>query len=312
MIAMLRHRTFWICTALLACSAGWNTGARAGLRAQAQSAASVIDNAILTGLKWRSIGPLRGGRSIAVSGVKGRPREGYFGATGGGLWKTTDGGSSWTPMTDGQITTSSIGAIAVAESNPNTVFIGIRRGLHPRQHHAGRRRLQVHRRRQDLEPHRLHGLRRHLENPRPSDQPGHRLRRRLRQVRRAERRARPLQVNRRRPDLAAQAVPRQQDRRDRRRDRSQEPERDVRGDVGGLPRRVPDVERRAGQRPLQVHRRRRDVARDHADRRPAAGARTARCRSRSRPRTRIASTRSSKTTRAASTSPTMRARPGSW
>src|SRR5438067_1469722 len=68
--------------------------------------------------------PLRGGRSIAVSGVKGRPKEGYFGAVGGGLWKTIDGGLSWTPVTDGQITASSVGAVAVSESNPDIVFIG--------------------------------------------------------------------------------------------------------------------------------------------------------------------------------------------
>ncbi|PYQ72476.1 MAG: glycosyl hydrolase, partial [Acidobacteria bacterium] len=83
-----------------------------------------IDKAILDAMRWRSIGPLRGGRSIAVSGVKGRPKEGYFGAVGGGLWKTIDGGLSWTPVTDGQITTSSVGAVAVSESNPDIVFIG--------------------------------------------------------------------------------------------------------------------------------------------------------------------------------------------
>ena len=75
--------------------------------------------------KWRSIGPLRGGRSIAVSGVKGRPKEGYFGAVGGGLWKTIDGGVSWTPVTDGQIKSSSVGAVAVSESNPDVVYIGM-------------------------------------------------------------------------------------------------------------------------------------------------------------------------------------------
>src|SRR5262249_48837997 len=58
---------------------------------------------ILKGLSWRSIGPLRGGRSLTISGVKGHPKDGYFGATGGGLWKTIDGGESWTPVTDGQI-----------------------------------------------------------------------------------------------------------------------------------------------------------------------------------------------------------------
>jgi photosystem II stability/assembly factor-like uncharacterized protein len=81
--------------------------------------------ALLDTLEWRSIGPDRGGRSIAVSGVKGRPREAYFGAVGGGLWKTTDGGENWMPVTDGQIKSASVGAVAVSESNPDIVFIGM-------------------------------------------------------------------------------------------------------------------------------------------------------------------------------------------
>jgi len=75
-------------------------------------------------LRWRSIGPLRGGRSIAVAGSAQRPLEYYFGATGGGLWKTTDGGGTWQPVTDKQITSSSVGAVAVAPSNPDVVYIG--------------------------------------------------------------------------------------------------------------------------------------------------------------------------------------------
>ena len=75
-------------------------------------------------LRWRSIGPERGGRSIAVAGSTARPNEYYFGATGGGLWKTTDGGATWRPVTDGQITSSSVGAVAVAPSNPDIVYIG--------------------------------------------------------------------------------------------------------------------------------------------------------------------------------------------
>jgi photosystem II stability/assembly factor-like uncharacterized protein len=86
---------------------------------------AVIDSTLLKKYRWRSLGPERGGRSIAVSGVKGRPREGYFGATGGGLWKTTDGGENWTPVTDGQITSASVGAVAVSESNPDIVYIGM-------------------------------------------------------------------------------------------------------------------------------------------------------------------------------------------
>ena len=83
-----------------------------------------LDSTLLAGYKWRNIGPDRGGRSIAVSGVKGRPNEAYFGAVGGGLWKTTDGGETWAPVTDGQIDVASVGAVAVSESNPDIMFIG--------------------------------------------------------------------------------------------------------------------------------------------------------------------------------------------
>jgi photosystem II stability/assembly factor-like uncharacterized protein len=86
---------------------------------------AAIDTTILKAYRWRSIGPDRGGRSIAISGVKGRPREGYFGATGGGLWKTTDAGGTWTPVTDGQIRSASVGAVAVSETNPDLVYIGM-------------------------------------------------------------------------------------------------------------------------------------------------------------------------------------------
>ena len=84
----------------------------------------VLDSAFLAGYRWRNLGPDRGGRSIAVTGVRGRPDEGYFGAVGGGLWKTTDGGSNWAPVTDYQITSASVGAVAVSETNPDLIFIG--------------------------------------------------------------------------------------------------------------------------------------------------------------------------------------------
>jgi len=76
-------------------------------------------------LEWRNIGPYRGGRSLGAAGSPGRPNEYYFGATGGGLWKTVDGGTEWFPVTDGQVTSSSVGAVAVAETNPDIVYIGM-------------------------------------------------------------------------------------------------------------------------------------------------------------------------------------------
>src|SRR5215467_14219378 len=79
----------------------------------------------LGSLKWRSIGPNRGGRSQAAAGSTRRPLEYYFGAVGGGLWKTTNGGMSWFPVTDGQIHSSSVGAVAVSESNPDIVYLGM-------------------------------------------------------------------------------------------------------------------------------------------------------------------------------------------
>ena len=66
----------------------------------------------------------RGGRSQAVAGSASRPLEHYFGATGGGLWKTTDGGQTWAPVTDGQLNSSSVGAVAVCEADPDIVYIG--------------------------------------------------------------------------------------------------------------------------------------------------------------------------------------------
>src|SRR6185436_7403721 len=84
-----------------------------------------IDPALLMGLRWRSIGPNRGGRSQAVAGSAARPFEYYFGATGGGIWKTTDAGTTWRPVSDKQVKSSSPGAIQIAASNPDVVYAGM-------------------------------------------------------------------------------------------------------------------------------------------------------------------------------------------
>ena len=90
-----------------------------------QTPAPQIDPTLFSGLHWRSIGPNRGGRSQAVAGSDSRPLEYYFGATGGGLWKTTDGGQTWRAVSDKFFKTSSVGAVAVAPSNADIVYVGM-------------------------------------------------------------------------------------------------------------------------------------------------------------------------------------------
>lgn len=77
------------------------------------------------GLKWRNIGPFRGGRSITATGIKQNPLIYYFGGTGGGIWKTEDAGTSWKNISDGQIKTGSVGIISIAESDPNVIYVGM-------------------------------------------------------------------------------------------------------------------------------------------------------------------------------------------
>lgn len=79
-------------------------------------------------LKYRSIGPYRGGRVTAVTGVPGQPGVFYYGATGGGVWKTNDAGKTWLPVSDGFFRTGSVGSIAVSPSDPNVVYVGMGEG----------------------------------------------------------------------------------------------------------------------------------------------------------------------------------------
>jgi len=85
--------------------------------------AAPFDTAALTAIRWREIGPYRGGRSAAVGGSSARPNEYWMGTVGGGVFKTTDGGRSWQPMTD-KYFGGTIGSIGVAPSNPDVVYVG--------------------------------------------------------------------------------------------------------------------------------------------------------------------------------------------
>lgn len=97
----------------------------AGVGQLAATSGAPADSALVQGLRWRNIGPFRGGRATAAAGHPAHPLTFYMGATGGGVWKTEDAGGSWRNVTDGQIAMGSVGSIAVAPSDPNVVYAGM-------------------------------------------------------------------------------------------------------------------------------------------------------------------------------------------
>ncbi len=92
---------------------------------KSQEASIVLSDSLFHGLKWRNIGPFKGGRSVASTGVVGQPQTYYMGSTGGGVWKTNDTGITWENISDGFFKTGTVGAIAVSESDPNIVMVGM-------------------------------------------------------------------------------------------------------------------------------------------------------------------------------------------
>ena len=96
-----------------------------GKEIQPMIASTAQNDSSYRNLQWRSIGPSRGGRSVAVCGVVSDPLTYYMGTTGGGVWKTTDAGNTWKNISDGFFKTGSVGAVAVSESDKNVVYVGM-------------------------------------------------------------------------------------------------------------------------------------------------------------------------------------------
>ncbi len=228
-------------------------------------------------LRWRCIGPFRGGRVVAVAGSYHDPNTFYFGACAGGVWKTNDGGTYWRPITDGFFTTSSVGALAVAPSDSNVIYAGTgettiridvshgdgvykctdagrtwtHAGLKPTRHIG---KIRVH----------------------PND-PDTRLGRRPRSRLRPQPRTRHLQIDRRRPNLAPHPPRLRQSRRRRSLVRDK-PAHPLHLHLGGLSHFLDDLLRRTRQRSLAIDRRRRDLDQHHRPPRSAhrhSGARSA-------------------------------------
>lgn len=96
----------------------------ANVKVNAQKKATQVSDEYFSAVKWRNIGPFRGGRSAAVTGVSGKANLFYMGATGGGVWKTTDAGNTWQNISDGFFG-GSVGAVAVSESDNNVMYVGM-------------------------------------------------------------------------------------------------------------------------------------------------------------------------------------------
>jgi len=107
----------------LAAVAALDLGAQAGPPV-VRSVATTARESAFNQLRWRMVGPARGGRVTTVTGVDQEPHTFYFGSTGGGVWKTTDAGANWSNISDGQITVGSMGDMDVANSDPNIIYVG--------------------------------------------------------------------------------------------------------------------------------------------------------------------------------------------
>lgn len=122
---MIKNILFFALTLTICFSAKAQRNKKEPVTTPVGSSTATDLNAYYNSVKWRNIGPFRGGRSVTATGVVGDINTYYMGTTGGGLWKTDDLGISWRNISDGFFKTGSVGAIAVAESDPNVVYVGM-------------------------------------------------------------------------------------------------------------------------------------------------------------------------------------------
>ena len=228
-----------------------------------------IDEAAFEGLEYRHTGFNRGGRSTAVAGIPGDPLTYYAGYTGGGVWKTSDAGISWENLSDGSFNVASIGDIKVAPSDPNVLYVGTGSGCPRGNISVGDGIYKSTDAGKNLVARLPARLRADPGDGNPPGEPGHRLRRGARRRLRAERRARPLQDDRRRCDLGAHPLRLRRDRLQRHRDGSVEPAHPLRLGVERLSQAVDDSLGQRGRRHLAQQGRRRHLG--EARGRPAQG-----------------------------------------
>src|SRR5262245_32610807 len=112
-----------LCAVVLVSIGQLDARAQNANRAAAQAPAAV-DAALFKGMSYRLVGPSRGGRVTTVTGVPSDPRTFYMGVASGGVFRTTDGGENWAPITDGKVPLGSVGSIAVADSDPKIIYLG--------------------------------------------------------------------------------------------------------------------------------------------------------------------------------------------
>ena len=233
--------------------------------------AAALQSSDLAGLRFRGIGPATmSGRFVDMDVVESNPFTMYVASATGGMYRTTDNGVTWAPVFEREAV-HSIGDVAIYQPDPNIIWVGTGERANRQSVELGRRRLQDHRRREDVDQRRPQDLHAHRPHRHAPVEPGDRLRGGAGIGVGTGRRARALSHDRRRQDVAADAARGRRHRRHRRGDGCARSERAVCGVVSAAAQRVRLQRRRSRQRAVEEHRCRRDV--DEADRQRLAGGR---------------------------------------